>query len=143
MENINISCGAVELTIDNDPARVIRFYPTDVAFAEGFFSLASEFQRKQKEIQQKINDIRASDKTEFEKSLEAVQLEREAFNVMRQGIDNTFGAGTSDTVFGQRNTIDMVARFFNGVTPYVRKARQAEIERYTKQSDGGGVMEWD
>lgn len=143
MENINISCGAVELTIDNDPARVIRFYPTDVAFAEGFFSLASEFQRKQKEIQQKINDIRASDKTEFEKSLEAVQLEREAFNVMRQGIDNTFGAGTSDTVFGQRNTIDMVARFFNGVIPYVRKARQAEIERYTKQSDGGGVMEWD
>lgn len=143
MENINISSGAVELTIDNDPARVIRFYPTDVAFAEGFFSLASEFQRKQKEIQQKINDIRASDKTEFEKSLEAVQLEREAFNVMRQGIDNTFGAGTSDTVFGQRNTIDMVARFFNGVTPYVRKARQAEIERYTKQSDGGGVMEWD
>lgn len=143
MENINISSGAVELTIDNDPARVIRFYPTDVAFAEGFFSLASEFQRKQKEIQQKINDIRASDKTEFEKSLEAVQLEREAFNVMRQGIDNTFGAGTSDTVFGQRNTIDMVARFFNGVIPYVRKARQAEIERYTKQSDGGGVMEWD
>ena len=143
MENINISCGAVELTIDNDPARVIRFYPTDVASAQGFFSLASEFQRKQKEIQQKINDIRASDKTEFEKSLEAVQLEREAFNVMRQGIDNTFGAGTSDTVFGQRNTIDMVARFFNGVIPYVRKARQAEIERYTKQSDGGGVMEWD
>lgn len=47
MENINISSGAVELTIDNDPARVIRFYPTDVAFAEGFFSLAAEFQRKQ------------------------------------------------------------------------------------------------
>lgn len=141
MENINISSGAVELTIDNDPARVIRFYPTDVAFAEGFFALAAEFQRKQREIQQKINDIRASSKTEFEKNLEAVKLEREAFETMRQGIDNTFGAGTSDTVFGQRNTIDMVARFFKGVTPYVRKARQLEIERYTKEYEGG-VMEW-
>ena len=142
MENINISSGAVELTIDNDPARVIRFYPTDVAFAEGFFALAAEFQRKQGEIQQKINDIRASSKTEFEKNLEAVQLEREAFETMRHGIDNTFGAGTSDTVFGQRNTIDMVARFFKGVTPYVRKARQSEIERYTKEYEGG-VMECD
>lgn len=142
MENINISSGAVELTIDNDPARVIRFYPTDVAFAEGFFALAAEFQRKRREIQQKINDIRASNKTDFEKNLEAVKLEREAFDTMRQGIDNTFGAGTSDTVFGQRNTIDMVARFFKGVTPYVRKARQSEIERYTKEYEGG-VMEWD
>lgn len=142
MENINISSGAVELTIDNDPARVIRFYPTDVAFAEGFFSLAAEFQRKQGEIQQKINDIRASSMTDFEKNLEAVKLEREAFDTMRTGIDNTFGAGTSDTVFGQRNTIDMVARFFKGVTPYVRKARQSEIERYTKEYEGG-VMECD
>lgn len=142
MENINISSGAVELTIDNDPARVIRFYPTDVAFAEGFFALAAEFQRKQREIQQKINDIRASSMTDFEKNLEAVKLEREAFDTMRTGIDNTFGAGTSDTVFGQRNTIDMVARFFKGVTPYVRKARQSEIERYTKEYEGG-VMEWD
>ena len=99
MQNINISSGAGELTIDNDPARVIRFYPTDVAFAEGFFSLAAEFQRKQGEIQQKINDIRASSMTDFEKNLEAVKLEREAFDTMRTGIDNTFGTGTSDTVF--------------------------------------------
>ena len=110
---------------------------------KGFFALAAEFQRKQGEIQQKINDIRASSKTEFEKNLEAVKLEREAFEAMRQGIDNTFGPGTSDTVFGRRNTIDMVARFFKGVTPYVRKAEQSKgSERYTKEYEGG-VMEWD
>ena len=78
--------------------------------------------------------------TDFEKNLEAVKLEREAFDTMRTGIDNTFGAGTSDTVFGHRNTVDMVARFFKGVTPYVRNARQSEIERYTKEYEGG-VME--
>lgn len=141
MENINIGTDAVELTIDNDPNRVIKFYPTDVAFAESFFELASEYEHKQAEINQKIKTIRDSDATQHQKYLAGVRLEREAFDVLRNGIDNTFGAGTSQTVFGDKNTLDMVARFFQGVTPYIKKARQSEIERYTKDTDGS-VMEW-
>ena len=65
-----------------------------------------------------------------------------AFDTIREGIDNTFGDGTSQIVFGDRNTLDMVSRFFTGVTPYIQNARKSEIERYTSDSTESGVMEW-
>ena len=60
-------------------------------------------------------------------------LTREAFAFLREGIDRTFGPGTAQTVFGSRDSVAMAARFFRGVTPYIRKARQGELDRYLKE----------
>ena len=32
-----------------------------------------------------------------------------------------------------RDSVAMAARFFRGVTPYIRKARQGELDRYLKE----------
>lgn len=138
--NLNISSGAVELTIDNDPGRVIRFYPTDVEFAEGYFSLVAEFEKRQKEAERKLSEIRNGPGTEWEKIAQELEVSREVFNVIRSSIDRMFGPGTAQTVFGDRNNLAMVAKFFRGVTPFIREARLKEIERYTK-STGSEVME--
>lgn len=141
MENLNISTGVVELMIDNDPNRVIRFYPTDISFAEGFYSLIQQYDRKRQEMEKRIEALKHEEKTQIEMNIECTKIKREAFDVVREGIDSTFGVGTSQTVFGDRNTLDMVSRFFTGVTPYIQNARQSEIERYTVDTESG-VLKW-
>lgn len=140
MNNLNISSGAVELMIDNDLNRVIRFYPTDVEFAEGYFSLISEYEKRQKEAERKLNEIRNGPGTEREKITQELEVSRDVFDFIRSSIDRMFGPGTSQTVFGNRNNPSMAVRFFRGVAPYIREARLKEIDRYTKNT-GSEVME--
>ena len=126
MDSLNIAGKAVRLCIDNDESRVIEFYPTDVSFAENFYALAAEFEERQ-------NDIKARSAAIAEGDGSKLALTREAFAFLREGIDRTFGPGTAQTVFGSRDSVAMAARFFRGVTPYIRKARQGELDRYLKE----------
>lgn len=135
MDGLIISSAPVELSIDNDPERIIRFYPTDVTFAENFFALAAEFEKKRDEVAKKEAEITSGSGTTFEKSLACTMLTKEAFEVLRSGIDRTFGPGTAQTVFGDRDNLTMAANFFRGVTPYIRKAREAEVKRYTSATE--------
>lgn len=131
MENLSIDTGAVSLTIDGDKNRVIRFYPTDVGFAESYFDLIRKLQEKQAEIIRREKELQESGLSELELQEQATKLKSEAFNTLRNCIDHVFGPGTSQTVFGNRNSIALVSRFFHGVAPYITEARKQEIERYT------------
>ena len=130
----------MRLCIDNDESRVIEFYPTDVTFAENFYALAAEFEERRKDIGTRSAAIEAGEGTKLEKSRAELALTREAFSILREGIDRTFGPGTAQTVFGDRDSVAMAARFFRGVTPYIRRARQGELDRYLKEP-AGDVME--
>ena len=159
MDSLNIAGKAVRLCIDNDESRVIEFYPTDVSFAENFYALAAEFEERQNDIKARSAAIAEGDGSKLEKSRAELALTREAFAFLREGIDRTFGPGTAQTercgqfllrpkgavnsftfgpgtaqtVFGSRDSVAMAARFFRGVTPYIRKARQGELDRYLKE----------
>ena len=137
MESLSIRGKAVELMIDDDPARVIRFFPTDVEFADGYFSLCTEFDKARADIAAKEAELEGSGLGEIELAARRVDLTKEAFDILRRGIDNTFGPGTAHTVFGDRNNLTMAARFFRGVTPYIRRAREAELARYTEDASSG------
>lgn len=137
MESLSIGGNAVELMIDDDPKRIIRFYPTDVEFAEAYFSLCSEFDKARQDIAAREIAMENEGLDEITLAERRVQLTKEAFDVLRAGIDNTFGPGTAQTVFGNRNNLTMAARFFRGVTPYVRRARESEIARYTHDVNSG------
>ena len=136
MDSLNIAGKAVRLCIDNDESRVIEFYPTDVTFAENFYALAAEFEERRKDIETRSAAIEAGEGTKLEKSRAELALTREAFSILREGI----GPGTAQTVFGDRDSVAMAARFFRGVTPYIRRARQGELDRYLKEP-AGDVME--
>lgn len=137
MESLSIRGEAVELMIDDDPARVIRFFPTDVEFSEGYFALCAEFDKARADIATKEAELENSGLGEIDLAARRVDLTKEAFDILRRGIDKTFGPGTSHTVFGDRNNLTMAARFFRGVTPYIRRAREAELARYTEDASSG------
>lgn len=140
METLRIDTGAVTLSINNDDNRTITFYPTDVHFAEAFFDLVRDFMQHREDVSKKEEAIKASGGTAAERSAKEVELLRETYAFMRERIDNCFGAGTSETVFGNHDSLGAYASFFRGVEPYVRKARTDELARYSG-GDNGTVMD--
>ena len=125
MEHLKIDSGAVTLAINGNENRTITFYPTDVRFAEDFFGLASSFMEKRKECAAKSARLQG----DANAAAEELAMLRETYVFMRGEIDRVFGTGTSQTVF-------------DGLEPYVRKARQNEIDRYLKgDSEEGAVMD--
>ena len=141
MDSIRIDTGAVTLSINNDESRTITFYPTDARFAESFFDLVRDFMQHRVKVSEKEKEIKASGGTAAERSTKEVKLLRETYAFMRDRIDNCFGAGTSEIVFGNHDSLGAYASFFRGVEPYVRKARTDELARYSSGSDNGSVMD--
>lgn len=140
MESLHIDTGAVTLSINNDENRTITFYPTDVHFAEAFFDLVRDFMQHRENVSKKEEAIKVSGSTAAEKSAKEVELLRDTYAFMRERIDNCFGAGTSEIVFGDHDSLGAYASFFRGVEPYVRKARTDELARYSG-GDNGTVMD--
>ena len=136
MESLHIDTGAVTLSVNNDENRTITFYPTDVHFAEAFFDLVRDFMQHSEDVSRQEEEIKESGGTAAERSAKEVELLRETYAFMRERIDNCFGAGTSEIVFGDHDSLGAYASFFRGVEPYVRKARKDELARYSGGNNG-------
>ena len=138
MSNINMNTGEIRLTINNDENRVIAFNPNDLEFVDNLYNLLAGLENKEKEYKAKESEI---DKNTEVNSYgvpinlkEKLDLLKKTCNYMREKIDDVFGKGTSQIVFGNANTLDMFEQFFEGITPYIEKARSAKISKYTKNN---------
>lgn len=144
MDSLRIDTGVVRLCINDDPDRVIEFSPTDVAFAERFFGLIADFEAQEKIYQSKAKELQESkelDEYGIPKNAgESIKLLRESCDFVRSKIDEVFGAGTSQTAFGTANTLDMFEQFFRGITPFVQKARDKQVQKYTAKPAKRGVL---
>lgn len=140
--NLNINTG-LRLTINGDPERVISFDPGDVSFAEGFYKLLHEFEAKQGEYQARADALDA-DTTTDDHDLPANMPDRFVFmrdvcEFMHAQIDALFGDGTSLAVFQGSHNIDAITQFFEGITPFVERERQARVKKYSRQSRAGAM----
>jgi len=141
MPNLNIKSGEIKLTVNDDESRVIRFNPNDIAFAERFYGLISDFEEKEQEYEKKAKEL--DEDKEFNKygipknTKEKLEFTREVCNYIKTQIDKVFGAGTSKAAFGDACEIDMFEQFFNGITPFVNKARSEKVQKYAKQGKKG------
>jgi hypothetical protein len=137
--NLNINTEGIKLTINEDPSRVISFNPNDLGFAERFYDLISEFETKSDEYQEKAKQLENDtelDQYGIVKNLKPrLALMQEICMFLRNKVDEIFGTGTSNTVFGGINTLDMFAEFFNGITPYIQKARMDKLAKYTGKTE--------
>lgn len=144
MEELRIDTGGVKLKVNGDPTRVIVFNPTDISFAERFYGLLSEFEEKEKEYQQKVEALQKNTETDslgIPKNFgPALVLLRETCGFLREKIDDVFGAGTSQAAFGDANTLDMFEQFFEGITPFVQKAREKQVSKYTTPTSYRNVL---
>ena len=135
MESLHINTGEIRLCVNDDPARVIVFNPTDISFAERFYGLLGEFEVKEKEYRRKAEALQQNTETDafgIPKNFgPALALLRETCGFLREKIDDVFGAGTSQAAFGDANTLDMFEQFFGGITPFVQIAREKQVGKYT------------
>jgi hypothetical protein len=134
MDSIQITTGEICLSVNGDESRVIRFNPKDVLFAEKFYRMLGEAERKSAEYQRRAEELDASNETDdnglpvnIEKRLAFL---RETCDTLRQMIDDVFGAGTSQTAFGDAMDLDAFGQFLNGISPYFQKDRAAKMAAY-------------
>lgn len=144
MQSLHINTGEIRLCVNDDPDRVIAFNPTDISFAERFYALLGEFEEKEKEYQKKAQVLQENteiDSLGIPKNFgPALALLRETCGFLRQEIDKVFGLGTSQAAFGDANTLDMFEQFFTGITPFVQRAREKQVGKYTAPSSYRNVL---
>lgn len=135
MDTLQINTGEKRIAINGDESRVIAFNPNDVIFAEKFYQLISEFQRKLVEYRKRAETIEAEtqvDENEIPVNFgDGLTLQRDACLYFRESIDTLFGAGTSQKAFGDTLNLDVFPQFFNGIVPFIQHARADKIQQYT------------
>lgn len=133
--NLNINTGEIALTVNNDPERVIRFNPNSIEFAEAFCGLTDKLDALRDKYNEDIKRLDADMETDEygrpKNIKERLKLIREICDELKREVDEIFGAGASKTVFGNVSSFEMFEDFFNGISPYVRKAREDKIKKYT------------
>lgn len=141
MDSIVLKSGGVRLCINDDPNRVIAFNPNDIGFVTRFFGLIDlcrDAEQDAKEQEPALRRKYADDPLECARAL--IALEAALYDKVSTQIDAVFGAGTAQTAFGDEQDVDLVVQLLEGVRPYVAKARQTQIDKYTRQT-AAGVLE--
>lgn len=134
MDSIRIDSGVKRIAINDDESRVIEFNPSDITFAERFFALYRDLLARARDYDARAQMIDADDAVDDEglplNAQERLAFQREVIEYMHGAIDQLFGAGTSETVFGGTLNIDAVLQFLDGITPFVQRARAEKVEKY-------------
>jgi hypothetical protein len=132
MDELRIK-GSVELAINGDENRIIKFNPNDLLFTERYYAMYSEFREKQKELEEKANELENGElddngmPTNIGKQIEFM---KQTCQFVYEKIDGLFGPGTSQKVFGDALDFEMIGQFFEGITPYFNKVREGKVNRY-------------
>ncbi len=125
MESLKIRTGEVRIRIldDRDEERgIFKFNPEDIETTKKFLNVQKEFEVKQKEFLDKSEMCTTPDKK--------IELLSEIVDYLKTTIDDCFGQGSSQILFGDSCSLTMFEDFFEGITPYYEQASQARIEKY-------------
>jgi len=140
MDSIQINTGVKRIAINGDESRVIAFNPSDIQFAERFYTLMQDFDAKQSEYMQRaevLDQETAIDDNGLPVNLGArIAFMRDICEYMNAQIDTLFGAGTSEKAFQGALDVELITQFFEGVTPFVQTARSEKMAKYAKTKNG-------
>lgn len=134
--NLVFDDGYKEFTINNDPNRVIRFNPSDVAIVE-------RFKKSQDALEVLVQEFAENEPEDTVAALEKLD------NAIKKEIDAIFNQPVSDVVFGNQSPMSPVKgvplfeRFFDAVLPVImdgvkeeKKLRQQRVGKYVKAASG-------
>ncbi len=139
MQDLTFNTGMIELAIQGDFGRILRFNPADGNVQAGFFTLIDKGNEKMREVAAKENEIIAGAGTDLEKAKQRNRLDLETDAFLRAELDAIFGAGTAETVFGQVCTTATTANgetvftgFIYALMPFFTKEIQSRNEKIKK-----------
>lgn len=131
MESLQIRTGQVRLQILDDQGNergIFTFNPEDVEDAKRALDLREEFDAKVKDFEERS--------AHCETNAEKMDLLSEVVRYFRGLVDQCYGEGSSQLLFGEAKTLSMFKDFFDGIMPYYQKASDARISKYKKEKSG-------
>lgn len=136
MDSIRIDNGIKRIAINDDPERVISFNPSDVTFAEKFYQMIGDFEKKQVEFEQRAKELDASANDLDEHGIpanvgEKLAFTREVCGYMHSKIDYLFGENASQVIFQGVMSLEAIGQFFDGIVPFIQKSRSEKVAKYT------------
>lgn len=149
MQNLNFEDGVVELTINNDPNKIIRFNPTDLTFVERYYNIAEKSEKLVKKYNEKQKASKIVDGKNNNHKLEE-ELLRSSNKDARDLINSLFGQdGIADVIFGRvhplsptQNGKTVLENFLEAITVYIKEASETflkkdaeKIEKYKQEYD--------
>lgn len=127
MESLQVRTGQISLQILDDYGEVrgiFKFNPQDIESAKRVFALQAELPSKQAEFEQRIEAVKNDD--------EKMEVLSDIVDYFNNAIDDCFGSGSSDVLFGGAKALSMYEDFFNGILPYYQKASEKRVGKYKK-----------
>ena len=134
--NLVFDDGYKEFTINNDPNRVIRFNPSDVAMVE-------RFKKSQDALEALLQEFAEKEPEDEVEALEKLD------NAIKKEVDAIFNQPVSDVVFGNQspmatvNGVTLFEQLFDMVRPVImdgvkeeKKLSQQRVNKYVKAAKG-------
>lgn len=125
MGKLIINTGEIALDVEDAQGNkrgTFCFNPTDILIAKKMLDMQADVSEKMSEFEAK--------EAEIEKPEDKVQFLFEVTEYYRNMIDNIFGAGSSQILFGDAHTLGMIDDFIKGITPYFNKASEKRMKKY-------------
>lgn len=140
MESLRLNTKRIEIMIDDDPKRVVKFNPDDVHLRARIYNLAKEAKRKQDDMQAQLTELETM---EGEDSLglplkieTAMKLTVDIADFFMTEIDVAFGDGTSGVVFADGFDFESMVVFLEYVLSKFEKASGEKINQRLATSTG-------
>lgn len=135
MEGLKLNSGLLRLEVDRDGEKgEISFNPSDVRFVDSFYKARQTFLEKEAACKKEIAALEADTRADeygmpinAGKQIKVIKEFAESINAI---IDDVFGAGTSEVLFGGSLVLDMYPQFFESIAPYIQGARDGKMEKY-------------
>ena len=131
MQSLQVRTGEIKLQILDDAGEergIFKFNPTDIESAKKVYAFQTELGAKQAEFEEKAKTCETAE--------EKLNLLDEVCTYFNNLIDECFGAGSSQLLFGGAKTLSMYDDFIKGITPYYQKASEERVAKYSpKKTD--------
>lgn len=127
MESLQVRTGQMGLKILDDFGNergIFKFNPEDINSAKAVLSIQKQMPQFEAEYDKKVKAAKTDE--DKIKCLDETVIEVESL------IDQIFGAGSSDVLFGGAKTLSMFFDFFDGIQPYYDKAAKNRVAKYSK-----------
>mgnify|MGYP007069897880 CR=1 FL=1 len=126
MQSLQVRTGEIKLQILDDAGEergIFKFNPTDIESAKKVLSFQAELNSKQVEFEEQAKKCETPE--------EKINLLDEVCTYFNNLIDECFGAGSSQLLFGGAKTLSMYDDFIQGIIPYYQKASKDRVAKYS------------
>lgn len=121
MEKLRVEKDNVYRIEVNDKGEYIEFDLLDIELPIKLINASEELEKQKAIHEQKVEELKKESLEPKENMLKQYEIDKEFCQTMRNVLDNLFGEGASQKIFGDTNRITMFNDFFTQLEPHLDK----------------------